>query len=58
MNGFKVPIKSVDMLAEKMIWFIENSNQIELMGIESRNIVLNKFNVHMVNIKMLEILDL
>ena len=57
-NGFKVPIKSVDMLAEKMIWFIENSNQIELMGIESRNIVLNKFNVHMVNIKMLEILDL
>ena len=57
-NGFKVPIRSVDMLAEKMIWFIENSNQIELMGIESRNIVLNKFNVHMVNIKMLEILDL
>ena len=57
-NGFKVPIGSVDILAEKMIWFIENSNQIELMGIESRNIVLNKFNVHMVNIKMLEILDL
>ena len=57
-NGFKVSVRSINELAEKMIWFIEHPEQVELMGIESRNIVLNKFNVHMVNIKMLEILDL
>ena len=38
-NGFIVPVASVDMLAEKMIWFIEHSNQIEPMGIASRRMV-------------------
>jgi len=57
-NGFKVPVASVDKLAEKMIWFIEHPEQIELMGIESRRIVVEKFDVHKVNKKMLDIMDL
>ena len=55
-NGFKVPIANIDALAEKMIWFIENSNQIESMGIESRNMVEEKFDVHKVNAKMMDII--
>jgi glycosyltransferase involved in cell wall biosynthesis len=57
-NGFKVPIANVDALAEKMIWFIENSNQIEPMGIVSRQIVEEKFDVHKVNAKMLDIIKI
>ena len=55
-NGFKIPIATVDMLAEKMTWFIENFNQIESMGIESRNMVEEKFDVRKVNAKMLDII--
>ena len=55
-NGFKVPIGSVDKLVEKMIWFIEHPTQIELMGIESRRIAVEKFDVRKVNIRMLEII--
>ena len=57
-NGFMVPIASVDMLAEKMIWFIEHSEQIEPMGIASRRMVVEKFDVHKVNAKMLDIIVL
>ena len=57
-NGFKVPVGSIDKLAEKMVWFIENTNQIGIMGVESRRIVLEKFNVHKVNEKMLKIMEL
>ena len=55
-NGFKIPIATVDMLAEKMTWFIENFNQIESMGIESRNMAEEKFDVRKVNAKMLDII--
>ena len=41
-----------------MIWFIENSEKIEPMGIESRRIVVEKFDVHKVNKKMLDIMNL
>jgi glycosyltransferase involved in cell wall biosynthesis len=57
-NGFKVPVGSIDDLAEKMIWFIEHPEQIELMGIESRRMVVEKFDVHKVNEKMLDIMNL
>ena len=57
-NGFIVPVASVDMLAEKMIWFIEHPEQIELMGIASRRMVVEKFDVHKVNAKMLDIIVL
>ena len=57
-NGFIVPIASVDRLAEKMIWFIEHPEQTEPMGIASRRMVVEKFDVHKVNAKMLDIIVL
>ena len=57
-NGFKAPVKSSEALAKKMIWFIENSDQIEKMGIESRKIAEDKFDVHKVNEEMLKIMEI
>ena len=57
-NGFIVPVASVDMLAEKMIWFIEHPEQTEPMGIASHRMVVEKFDVHKVNAKMLDIIAL
>ena len=57
-NGFKVPVKSSEALAKKMIWFIENSDQIEKMGIESRKMAEDKFDVHKVNEEMLKIMEI
>ncbi|MBO1926316.1 glycosyltransferase family 4 protein [Thiomicrorhabdus sp. 6S2-11] len=57
-NGFFVPAFDVDALAEKMIWFIENHEQIEPMGLASRKIAEEKFDVHKVNARMLEIMEL
>ena len=55
-NGFKVPVGSIEELTKKMIWFIENVYQIESMGIASRKIVEENFALHKVNAKMLEIM--
>jgi hypothetical protein len=41
-----------------MIWFIEHSEEIELMGLVSRRMAEDKFDVHKVNAKMLEIMGL
>ena len=41
-----------------MIWFIENSDQIGRMGIESRKMVEDKFDVHKVNKEMLKIMEI
>ena len=57
-NGFKVSVRSINELAEKMIWFIEHPEQVKLMGIESRRIVVEKFDVRKVNKKMLNIINL
>ncbi len=57
-NGFKVPVKSSELLAKKMIWFIENSDQIGKMGIESRKMAEDKFDVHKVNKEMLKIMEI
>ena len=57
-NGFKVSVRSINELAEKMIWFIEHPEQVELMGNESRRIAVEKFDVHKVNKKMLDIMNL
>jgi glycosyltransferase involved in cell wall biosynthesis len=57
-NGFKVTVKSPEKLAEKMIWFIEHNDQIIKMGLESRKMVENKFDVHKINKKMLQIMGI
>ena len=55
-NGFKVPVKSVEKLVEIMIWFIEHSDQIKKMGLASRKMVEDRFDVRKVNEEMLKIM--
>tara|TARA_B100001093_G_scaffold497262_1_gene543993 strand:- start:993 stop:2096 length:1104 start_codon:yes stop_codon:yes gene_type:complete len=58
LNGFKVPVGSVDKLVEKMRWFITHSEKIKTMGIESRRMVEEKFDVKKVNLKIMEIMGI
>lgn len=53
-TGFLVPVKDSKALADKMIWFIENSDKIEEMGRESLNYCLEKFEVKKVNSDMIK----
>ncbi len=55
-NGFLVPIGNYEKLADAMIKFIENPNLIEIMGQESINYCLEKFEVNKVNNNMISIL--
>tara|TARA_B100000963_G_scaffold211595_1_gene184388 strand:- start:43 stop:1146 length:1104 start_codon:yes stop_codon:yes gene_type:complete len=57
-NGFIVPVRSVKKLAEKMIWFIENRDKIQIMGEQSRIIVEKKFDVRIINKEMLRIMGI
>ena len=52
-NGFLVPVKSVDKLAEAMCRFIENPSLADRMGKRSREIAEEKYDVHKVNQSML-----
>lgn len=52
-NGYLVEVKSVDDLVKSMQYFIEDPKLIELMGQCSREIALNKYDVHQVNAHML-----
>lgn len=57
-NGFLVPKWNADTLAEKMCFFIENPEQINIMGRESYKIACEKFDVRTVNKKLFEILGI
>ena len=57
-NGFLVPIKNAEAVAEKMIWFIEHPQNIQAMGIESLKYVREKFDVNIVNSEMLRIMGI
>lgn len=57
-NGFKVPVGSIEKLAEKMIWFIQNPMSLNQMGIASRKIVEQRYDVRKVNFEMLNIIGL
>ena len=52
-NGYLVGVKSVDDLVQSMQYFIEDPKLIEYMGQRSREIALNKYDVHQVNKHML-----
>ncbi|WP_151837591.1 glycosyltransferase family 4 protein [Acinetobacter ursingii] len=58
LNGFLVPKWNPEDLAEKMCYFIENPEQINIMGKESYKIAQEKFDVHRVNQKLFEIMGL
>ena len=52
-NGFLVPVKSIEALANAMLKFVENPNLIAAMGGCSRQIAEEKYDVHKVNAVML-----
>lgn len=57
-NGFLVPKWNVEILAEKMIYFIENPEQVTIMGNESYKMAVEKFDAEKVNQKLFKILGL
>lgn len=57
-NGYLVAVKSVDELVQCMQYFIEDPKLIEYMGQRSREIALNKYDVHQVNKHMMAEMDI
>lgn len=57
-NGFLVPKWDPEVLAEKMIYFIEHPEQARLMGAESYKIAVEKFDAEKVNQRLVNILGL
>lgn len=57
-NGFLVPKWNPEALADKMIYFIENPDQIKVMGAESYKIAVEKFDADKVNQRLVNILGL
>ena len=57
-NGFLVSKWDSEALAEKMCYFIENPEMLNVMGLESYKIAQENFNVFKVNKKLFEIMGL
>ena len=54
-NGFLVPPYNCDVLAQKMMYFIKNPEMVIQMGIESRKIAEEKFDINEQNKKLMSI---
>lgn len=52
-NGFLVPVKSVEALEQAMLCFVEQPELMTQMGHRSRQIAVEKYDVHQINAKML-----
>ncbi|MDA5011248.1 glycosyltransferase family 4 protein [Acinetobacter baumannii] len=57
-NGFLVPKWDPEALAEKMCYFIENPEQVNIMGLKSHEIAQEKFDAEKVNAKLIDIMGL
>lgn len=57
-NGFLVPTKNINILAEKMLWMIEHSEEAEKMGKESLRICKEKYDVKKVNESIIKEMNL
>ena len=57
-NGFIIPIKNEQILAEKMIYMIEHREELKNMSDESYNYCKERFDVNIVNKKMLQIMNI
>lgn len=55
-NGFLVPVRDVDALAIAMLRFVERPDLIETMGVESRRLAEIRFDVNVLNTKLIEVL--
>jgi glycosyltransferase involved in cell wall biosynthesis len=53
-NGYLIPVKNVKQLSKAMEKFIHNPSLVKEMGIKSRHLAEEKFNVHKVNKVILE----
>lgn len=58
LNGFLVPPWNPHLLATKMLFFIENPDQIEKMGLESYHMAQQKFDAFKVNKRLIELINL
>ncbi len=56
-NGFLVPVRDAYALANAMLRFVENPNLIGTMGCESRRLAEARFDVHVINARLLKILE-
>lgn len=56
-NGFLVPIKNAEIIAEKCIWAIENSEEAEGMGKNARKFAEENFDQKKINEKILNIIE-
>lgn len=57
-NGFLIPPRNIEALADKMSWMIENTEKLEEMGNNSRIICEEKFDVHKVNKVIIDKLEI
>lgn len=55
-NGYLVPVRDVSGLVAAMLAFVENPALIESMGLKSREIAEDRFDVKKINARLLEIL--
>ncbi len=56
-NGFLVPLWDVPELVDKMIFFLENRSEIVRMGVESRRMAENLFDVKKINHTLINIIE-
>ncbi|NQY63271.1 MAG: glycosyltransferase family 4 protein [Alteromonadaceae bacterium] len=57
-NGYLVAKQNVEQLAERMIWFIENQHKWQAMADKSRQMAIERFDVHKVNEQLLKIMGI
>lgn len=57
-NGFLVPKWDAEALAKKMIYFVENPEEIKRMGKESHRLAVEKFDADKVNARLMKMMGL
>lgn len=57
-NGFLVPPRDVGSLVSAMLYFVENPQQVRIMGRNSRRLAEQRFDVRMINERMLSAMGL
>jgi len=57
-NGFLVPKFNVDILVDKMTYFINNPEAVKVMGLESRKVAVDKFDIDKINSKLMRVMGL
>lgn len=55
-NGYLVPVRDAHALADKMCVFIKNPEYISRMGLESRRLAEERFDVHKVNQRLINLI--